>query len=157
MSFALSPQGQEIVERIGFVGQNVSPVVSRAVPSDAPERYKQLTTGASRLSLDFRFRSGSSELDNKALADLDRVVTFLTDLHYSGQNILLLGFADSTGASQTNEALSKNRANVVAQQFQERGLNAFAVVGFGPQLPVASNGTPEGRDKNRRVEIWVRK
>lgn len=157
VSFALSPQGQEIVERIGFVGQNVSPVVSRAVPSDAPERYKQLTTGASRLSLDFRFRTGSSELDNKALADLDRVVTFLTDLHYSGQNILLLGFADSTGASQTNEALSKNRANVVAQQFQERGLNAFAVVGFGPQLPVASNGTPEGRDKNRRVEIWVRK
>lgn len=155
--FALSPQGQEIVEKIGFVGQNVSAIEGRAIPDDAPEWYKQLTAGASRLSLDFRFRTGSSELDNKALSDLDRVVTFLTDVRGSGQNILLFGFADSTGASQTNATLSKNRANVVAQQFQQRGLNAFAVVGFGSQLPVASNETPQGRDKNRRVEIWLKK
>jgi len=157
VNFALSPEGQEIVEKIGFVGQTVAPTQGTSVPSGAPERYRQLTTGATRLSLNFRFRSGSSELDNKASADLDRVVTFLTDLHYSGQNILLFGFADNTGTSQTNDALSKDRANAVAQQFGERGVNAAAVVGLGSQLPVASNETAEGREKNRRVEIWLKK
>ena len=157
VDFALSPQGQEIVEKIGFVGQNVTPTQGTTIPGDAPDRYRQLTTGATRLSLDFRFRTGSSELDNKALADLDRVVTFLTDLHYSGQNILLFGFADSIGPTEVNDALSKTRATAVAQQFEQRGVNASAVVGLGSQLPVASNETAEGREKNRRVEIWLRR
>lgn len=157
VDFALSPQGQDIVDKIGFVGQNVAPTQGAAIPSDAPERYRQLTTGATRLSLDFRFRTGSSDLDNKALTDLDRVVSFLTDLHYSGQNILLFGFADTTGTAQVNDALAKNRADAVAQQFEQRGVNAAAVIGLGSQLPVASNETPEGREKNRRVEIWLRR
>jgi len=157
VDFSLSPQGQEIVDKIGFVGQNVAPTQTAAIPSDAPERYRQLTNGATRLSLDFRFRTGSSDLDNKALTDLDRVVSFLTDLHYSGQNILLFGFADTTGTAQVNDSLSKNRATAVAQQFEQRGVNAAAVIGLGSQLPVASNDTPDGREKNRRVEIWLKR
>jgi len=81
----------------------------------------------------------------------------LTDLHYSGQNILLFGFADSTGSSQANDALSKNRADSVARQFEQRGVNPSAVLGFGSELPVASNETPDGRENNRRVEIWPKK
>ena len=157
VDFALSPQGQEIVEKIGFVGQNVTPIQGTTIPGDAPDRYRQLTTGATRLSLDFRFGTGSSDLDNKALADLDRVVTFLKDLHFSGQNIMLFGFADSIGPTEVNDALSKTRATAVAQQFEQRGVNASAVVGLGSQLPVASNETAEGREKNRRVEIWLRR
>jgi phosphate transport system substrate-binding protein len=157
VDFALSPQGQEIVEKIGFVGQNVTPIQGTTIPGDAPDRYRQLTTGATRLSLDFRFGTGSSDLDNKALADLDRVVTFLKDLHFSGQNIMLFGFADSIGPTEVNDALSKIRATAVAQQFEQRGVNASAVVGLGSQLPVASNETAEGREKNRRVEIWLRR
>ena len=157
VNFALSPHGQEIVEKIGFVGQSISPTPVTSTLTDAPDRYRRWTTGATRLSLDFRFRSGSSDLDNKALADLDRVVSFLTDLHYSGQNILLFGFADGSGTPQVNDALSKNRATAVAQQFEQRGVNAAAVIGLGSELPVASNETPEGREKNRRVEIWLKK
>jgi len=157
VDFALSRQGQDAVEKIGFVGQNVSSTQATVIPSDAPTQYRQLTNGSNRLSLDFRFRTGSSELDNKALADLDRVVTFLTDLHYTGQNISLFGFADSTGTRLGNDALSKNRADAVERQFEQRGVKAAAVVGFGSQLPVASNETAEGREKNRRVEIWLRK
>ena len=157
VDFALSPQGQEIVEKTGFVGQNLIPTQGTTIPGDAPDRYRKLTTGATRLSLDFRFRTGSSELDNKGLADLDRVVTLLTDLHYSGQNILLFGFTDSIGTAEVNDALSKNRATIVAQQFEQRGVNASAVIGLGSQLPVASNETAEGREKNRRVEIWLKR
>lgn len=157
VDFVLSPQGQDTVEKIGFVGQNISPRQGAGIPGVAPARYKQLTTEANRLSLNFRFRTGSSELDNKAVVDLDRVVSFLTDLHYSGQNILLFGFADSTGSNQANDALSKSRADAVARQFEQRGVNPSAVVGFGSELPVASNETPDGREKNRRVEIWLKR
>jgi phosphate transport system substrate-binding protein len=153
VDFALSSIGQNIVAEAGFVGQNVSAVASAgstAVPAD----YRRLTSGFERLSLDFRFREGSSQLDNKAVADLTRVVTFVTDLHYSGDNLVLLGFDDAKEAAAN---LSKARADAVAQQFEQHGVKAGTVMGFGSQIAVASNDTPEGRQKNRRVEIWLKR
>jgi phosphate transport system substrate-binding protein len=153
VDFALSSIGQNIVAEAGFVGQNVSAVPSAgstAVPAD----YRRLTSGFERLSLDFRFREGSSQLDNKAVADLTRVVTFVTDLHYSGDNLVLLGFDDAKEAAAN---LSKARADAVAQQFEQHGVKAGTVMGFGSQIAVASNDTPEGRQKNRRVEIWLKR
>jgi phosphate transport system substrate-binding protein len=156
IQFAISKAGQEIVGENGFIAQTV--VGERqSVSSTAPTAYKQLTNGAERLSLDFRFRTGRSDLDNKALLDLDRVIGFVSDLHYSGDSVYLFGFADSTGTQQKNQQLSEDRARTVEQQFKLRGLNPGTVRGFGSDLPVASNDTPEGREKNRRVEIWVRK
>jgi phosphate transport system substrate-binding protein len=154
VDFALSSMGQNIVAEVGFVGQNVSAAAAAASSTAVPADYRRLTTGYDRLSLDFRFREGSSQLDNKAVADLARVVTFVTDLHYSGDNLVLLGFNDSKEAT---ENLSKARADVVAQQFEQRGVKASTVVGFGSQIAVASNDTPEGRQKNRRVEIWLKR
>jgi phosphate transport system substrate-binding protein len=154
VEFALSSMGQNVVAEIGFVGQNVSAAAAATGAAAVPADYRRLTSGYDRLSLDFRFREGSSQLDNKAVADLARVVTFVTDLHYSGDNLVLLGFDDSKEATDN---LSKARAAAVAQQFEQRGVKASAVVGFGSQLAVASNDTPEGRQKNRRVEIWLRR
>jgi phosphate transport system substrate-binding protein len=71
--------------------------------------------------------------------------------------VMLLGFADSTGSAGANEALSRNRSTVVAEQFATRGLKPATVTGFGSALPVASNDTEDGRQKNRRVEIWLRR
>jgi len=156
VDFALSKAGQNVVEDGGFVAQNVKAENERPVAA-APSEYKSLTAGAERLSLNFRFRSGSTDLDNKALVDLGRVIDFASDLKYTGQNILLLGFADNTGAASANAALSAQRAKVVADQFKRRGLDPAVVTGLGSTLPVASNDTEDGREKNRRVEIWVRK
>lgn len=156
VEFALSKQGQDVVGNSGFVAQNVTPQ-SQAVAEGAPLEYKQLTQGAERLSLNFRFRTGKSDLDNKAIVDVDRVVTFIADLRYTGDKILLFGFADSTGTREGNNALSLNRAKIVEDQFIQRGLKPAVVRGFGSDLPVASNDTDEGREKNRRVEIWVKK
>jgi phosphate transport system substrate-binding protein len=154
VDFALSSMGQNIVAEVGFVGQNVSAAAAAASSTAVPADYRRLTTGYDRLSLDFRFREGSSQLDNKAVADLARVITFVTDLHYSGDNLVLLGFNDSKEATDN---LSKARADAVAQQFKERGVKASTVMGFGSQIAVASNDTPEGRQKNRRVEIWLKR
>jgi phosphate transport system substrate-binding protein len=156
VEFALSKPGQDVVGESGFVAQNVVPQ-AEVVASDAPLDYRQLTSGAERLSLNFRFRTGKSDLDNKAIVDVDRVVGFITDLHYTGDKIMLFGFADSTGGAAVNKTLSLDRAKTVEDQFAQRGLKPGVVRGFGSDLPVASNDTPEGREKNRRVEIWVKK
>jgi phosphate transport system substrate-binding protein len=156
VDFVLSSIGQNVVAQIGFVGQNVVAAAAAAGPATVPDEYRRLTSGSDRLSLDFRFRAGSSQLDNKAVADLTRVVTFVTDLHYSGDNLVLLGFNDGKEA-EADDDLAKARADAVAQQFEQRGVKAATVVGFGSELGVASNDTPEGREKNRRVEIWLRR
>jgi phosphate transport system substrate-binding protein len=156
IEFAISTGGQDIVGAKGFIAQNVRQEKQNVAP-DAPAEYKRLTDGAQRLSLDFRFRSGQAVLDNKARVDLDRVIRFVSDLHYSGSNVMLFGFADSVGVAAANKTLSENRARAVEQEFKQRGLNLGVVKGFGSDLPVAANDTEAGREKNRRVEIWVKK
>jgi phosphate transport system substrate-binding protein len=154
IEFALGRQGQDVVADSGFVSQNVN--AERFAPPPGTPEYTRMTSGAQRLTLNFRFRAGSSELDNKALVDLDRVVSFISDLRYSGKDVMLFGFADSTGRDAANETLSKDRARTVSGQFEQRGLKAGGVTGFGSGNPIASNDTAEGREKNRRVEIWVK-
>lgn len=156
IEFALGKSGQDVVGANKFISQNVEAVKVAAPPPTAPTEYAKLTQGAQRLSLDFRFKTGSSELDNKAVADLDRVVSFLSDLHYTGDRLMLLGFADSTGSAAKNLQLSKDRAKTIADQFGPRGVTPSVVTGFGAEDPVASNDNEEGRQKNRRVEIWVK-
>jgi len=156
VEFALSKQGQDEVAANGFVSQNVE-LEKTAVAQEAPDAYKQLTQNAERLSLDFRFQPGKAEQDNKALADLDRVVSLIADRGSAENGILLFGFADSTGTPQVNQALSLSRARVIADQLIQRGLKPAIVRGFGSELPVASNDTDDGRERNRRVEIWMKR
>jgi phosphate transport system substrate-binding protein len=154
--FALAPPGQDIVEKNGFVGQKVETMTSPAAPSNAPQQYLQLMKTAERLSVDFRFRTGSSVLDTKAVDDISRV-TAAMDGQSSGHGMILVGFADNTGMAAGNLELSRQRAQVVAGQMERRGIKPSLVTGFGQELPVADNGTEEGRDKNRRVEVWLKK
>lgn len=156
IQFAISKTGQSLLSAHSFVAQTVTSE-RQDVPSNAPEAYRKLTSDANRLSLDFRFRKGSASLDNKALVDLDRVITFVSDLHYSSDSILLFGFTDETEGKQASCLLSEGRALTVAEQFRRRGLTLKTVRGICSALPVASNDTDEGREKNRRVEIWVRR
>jgi phosphate transport system substrate-binding protein len=114
----------------------------------------RLHPGASRLSTDFRFRSGSSRLDTKAHGDIGRIVGLIE--RNPGKRLLLFGFADSIGGAEANLRLSRERARVVADELIMNGLKVEAVDGFGTAHPVADNATPEGRERNRRVEIWIK-
>jgi len=155
VEFALSKRGQDVVGATGFVTQNVAQV-SQTVSENAPEEYKQLTRNANRLSLDFRFQSGQTILDNKARVDLDRVVSLIADLKYPGDKIMLFGFSDGVGTPQSNQALSVSRAKAVENEFIQRGLKPAILRGFGSGLAVAANDSTDGQAKNRRVEVWIR-
>jgi outer membrane protein OmpA-like peptidoglycan-associated protein len=71
--------------------------------------------------------------------------------------IRLDGHTDVTGAAQFNFDLGERRAHAVAGFLRDGGVSGdrLEVRSFGPTRPIASNDTPEGRRRNRRVEISV--
>lgn len=161
VEFALSDPGQEIVDDTGFVGQALT---AEAIPereeavvaTNLPPAYERLIRDAERLPFNFRFQTGSDALDNKSYRDLGRLVQFMSDRDYQDREVLLIGFADAQGSGDSNLELSRRRASSVERELQSEGIKP-AVDGFGEELPVASNDTEEGREKNRRVEVWLRR
>jgi outer membrane protein OmpA-like peptidoglycan-associated protein len=77
---------------------------------------------------------------------------------YDKTLIDVVGYTDSTGPLDLNMRLSQDRANSVAAYLQSQGVLAtrIATQGMGPQNPIASNDTPDGRQANRRVELILR-
>jgi len=151
--YALGSEGQSMVEKIGFISQNIRS--EKPEPSPAfPAEYLELTRDAERLSLNFRFQLGSDQFDNKAQRDLQRLVDHLAQNRR--QRVLLLGFTDSSGSAEVNQQLSHRRAVTLETALQVRGIDPAVVRGFGPAIAIASNDSEAGRNKNRRVEVWVR-
>ena len=84
---------------------------------------------------------------------LDEVAKTLAS--YQSTFIDVTGHTDSTGGDAINQPLSERRAAAVADYLQYQGVQRarMATKGYGSQFPVASNGSEDGRSKNRRVEI----
>jgi chemotaxis protein MotB len=105
------------------------------------------------------FDSGKAELRAGAAPLLDRVAKVLNE--FPNQPVGVEGHTDSQPIKrsgwQSNQALSVARANAVLSELVKRGVPAgrLTPVGYGEARSVAPNDTPEGRQKNRRVEIVV--
>ncbi|MCA3158211.1 MAG: phosphate ABC transporter substrate-binding/OmpA family protein [Burkholderiales bacterium] len=152
LEFVQSDAGQEVVRRTGFIPQLISAEKVDA-QAEAPSDYKLLTQQAQRLSFSFRFRTGSNELDSKAVRDFYRLVNYLSK--NSGKSVYLLGHTDSQGGASQNLLLSKNRALKVSEQLKLSGISIKQIYAMGSSLPIASNEDEFGRNRNRRVEVWV--
>ncbi len=70
-------------------------------------------------------------------------------------NLRVEGHTDSTGTDAINDRLSRERANAVVSFLEGQGVAArrLTAEGYGSKIPVADNGTVDGRARNRRVEI----
>jgi outer membrane protein OmpA-like peptidoglycan-associated protein len=101
------------------------------------------------------FPSGQAALLPAAMSSLDNVVTALKST--PDRNITVEGHTDSVGTHTFNVDLSLRRAQSVRDYLVSQGLPSEIVKaqGLGPDRPIASNGTPDGRANNRRVEIIV--
>jgi outer membrane protein OmpA-like peptidoglycan-associated protein len=103
------------------------------------------------------FNSGSSELDmDKSTNQLTNIVRIMEA--NPGVQLKLGGYTDNTGSEQTNMTISQARADAVAMALIGMGIDSDRVVaeGYGPQFPVASNDTEDGRAQNRRIDVRVR-
>ena len=155
VDFTLAAEGQRVVQATGFVAQDVRAyrVVAR---NDAPPEYRELVRGARRLSVNFRFGAGSRLLDGKVMRDVDRLAAFMREPEHRDLPLLLLGFADESETSPyLAVSLSNDRVDLVARLLEDRGVPAHRSRGMGGAAPVANNETPQGRQRNRRVEVWV--
>lgn len=68
-------------------------------------------------------------------------------------SFIIVGHTDSRASDAYNLRLSMNRANAVASVARSAGARIADIRGLGERVPAATNSTPEGMAKNRRVEI----
>jgi outer membrane protein OmpA-like peptidoglycan-associated protein len=102
---------------------------------------------------DVLFDTGKSTLKPGATSAIGRLANFLSQ--NSNTKVLIEGHTDSVGSDDYNIGLSERRARAVATELEARGIpeSQIQTLGRGKDMPVATNGTPEGRQQNRRVEI----
>ncbi len=77
---------------------------------------------------------------------------------YPEQSVSVAGHTDSTGSDDYNQGLSDRRARAVADFLAAQGVprSRIAAYGYGESRPVASNATAEGRQLNRRVQVFIK-
>jgi phosphate transport system substrate-binding protein len=177
LNWALSERSDDLVKQAGFV--DLAPELGAAPQLDRLDKallvqeadfdaieFKRVVVdmhGTRRLSTTFRFKPNVVELDNRALADLTRLSTALATMMANdpGMTVRVAGFTDPTGSRTLNVALAKSRAAIVRDAIAARMPQDFAKRirpdGYGPLLPITCNDTSEGRERNRRVEVWVRR
>jgi outer membrane protein OmpA-like peptidoglycan-associated protein len=140
--------------------------ISAAVPvDDNPNQTLKLTLRykgyrplnkkrpAARLVLKgIYFDTGKSTIKDKSFPRLNSVVEYMT--HKKSSRIEISGYTDNVGNPKKNKKLSKGRANACRNYLIAMGIDGSRIkaVGHGDKSPIASNKTPEGRQKNRRIE-----
>nr|WP_314539364.1 OmpA family protein [uncultured Massilia sp.] len=99
------------------------------------------------------FESGQATLTPKGRAILDEMVAAMMKL--KGRKIEIIGHTDSAGLRASNVSLSQARAATVKAYLASHGIaeELLSASGQGPDRPIASNDTAEGRARNRRIEF----
>lgn len=178
VTFAGSAAAQDVVRAEGFVDQSIDLLDDRdqamrladgliaLEPDVDPVALKDLALGlkrSSRMSTTLVFGLSSAKLDSKAEADVGRIADFIRDLRKSDptRGVILAGFTDSVGDFFANRALSQARAEQIRGDLLRAlgpDVPASAVVarGYSKLMPTSCNTTKEGRNRNRRVEVWVK-
>ena len=116
-------------------------------------------TQDNRLKLDIpsdvSFDVGRAAIKSNFAPILSQFATSLNQNPVS--TVTIIGHTDNTGSDAINNPLSIDRAEAARDYLVSRGVarTRIATDGRGSREPVADNNSPAGRDKNRRVEIYV--
>jgi outer membrane protein OmpA-like peptidoglycan-associated protein len=142
IGYKMDQQIKELKEQTAGSGVDVTPTDDgRAILVNLPDGVT--------------FDVGSATLKPQFRDTLDKIAASMK--LYPDSLIDVYGHTDSTGSDAFNQNLSENRARTVADYLAMRGVSSSRIRsrGFGETMPVADNGTDEGRAKNRRVEIKI--
>lgn len=118
----------------------------------ASEQHELDATLANRI---VEFQSGSALLTDTGKGILDQMAQAIAKLN--PKRVEIIGHTDSDGSRASNIVLSEKRAEAVRDYLIGKGVPAatLATKGVGPDQPVASNDTPEGKRQNRRIEFRI--
>jgi OmpA-OmpF porin, OOP family len=142
-------QKQQIASEVA-ASLNPSYVVNNGLRITASDQGLLDQTLANRV---IEFEIGKSDLTLRGKKILDDMASTLQKL--KGQKVEIIGHTDDQGLRVSNVALSQARAETVKTYFAIKGIDArlISASGVGPDRPVASNATGEGRARNRRIEF----
>ncbi|NUP09872.1 MAG: OmpA family protein [Polyangiaceae bacterium] len=120
----------------------------------------RVTSGEIVILRQVRFKFGQSALDQTVDPVSDDLLTEVRDViqeHPEIETIEVQGHADDMGTADFNKTLSQQRAEAVRRWLTTRGIDPKRLVakGYGSTVPVASNTTDEGRQRNRRVQFVI--
>ena len=102
------------------------------------------------------FATNKYDLNDNSKIELNNLANIMRQ--NSDVSIDIKGYTDNTGSDKINNPLSLNRAQSVANYLTQNGVpyaQLKNVQGYGASNPVASNETAEGRQQNRRVEVYL--
>jgi OOP family OmpA-OmpF porin len=130
---------------------NLNPPKSAKTRSAVSGKTSAITLAAMKIkNIEFGFNKAT--VPKSAYENLDKVAKLMTD---NKASVKLGGYADNKGGYVYNWKLSKSRADAVKAYLVSKGSDStrIAAVEYGYTHPIASNSTPIGRKKNRRVEV----
>ncbi|QYF92750.1 OmpA family protein [Massilia sp. PAMC28688] len=129
---------------------NPTYTVSNGLRVSAADQSVLDTTLANRT---IEFESGKATLTPAGRAILDEMAAAMLKL--KDRKVDLIGHTDNQGLRASNQNLSQARAEAVKTYLADRGINSdlMSATGQGSDRPIASNDTPEGRARNRRIEF----
>ncbi len=115
-----------------------------------------VTSEKLELSETVYFDTDKTTIDPASHSILDEVAKVLNG-HPEMRHVRVEGHTDNTGNDDVNTTLSQGRAEAVRDYLVKKGVAAdrLEAKGYGPSRPAADNATPEGREKNRRVEFLI--
>ncbi len=175
IQYATSDEVDGVLRKAGFIGfsvdrreQSTSDLRAVAllntdggpIEQQTAQRMLGQMRDFDRLSATFRFRTGSSELDERARIDKFRLIDYLAT-QPAGSEVLFVGFTDSVGRFENNLNLAERRAAQVAAEVAASAGNRLSAitlssVGYGEVAPSGCNESDQGRRINRRVEVWIK-
>ncbi|TVZ54784.1 outer membrane protein OmpA-like peptidoglycan-associated protein [Lutibacter sp. Hel_I_33_5] len=146
--------GGDTGDYIGDIMDKQAKEIRKALPGSKVERIGEgiiLTMGENAVGFD----SDEATFTMTAKDNLNKLVPIFKK--YINTNIVIYGYADSTGTENHNQKLSANRASSVKSYLTQNSINynRIKTKGLGTKDPIASNETLEGRSKNRRVEFAI--
>lgn len=120
-------------------------------PDEVPPELTQLAG----IMEGIRFDTDKDEIKSDSQPPLDNAVDVMK--RYPEIRVLITGHTDAQGGYRHNVDLSRRRARAVRDYLVERGVETKRIEtrGVGPDEPIASNDTPEGRALNRRIEFTI--
>jgi NitT/TauT family transport system substrate-binding protein len=142
-----------IVQNVKLTGAEHDAEGAAVFAKTTPSEAKAEAVSTKKVTI--TFNTGMSALSEQSKYVID---TEFGDIakNFSNAKIRVVGNTDNTGAHDTNVSLSKARAQAVADYLAHQygfDKNRFIVIGNGPDSPIASNSTEEGRSQNRRTDF----
>jgi OmpA-OmpF porin, OOP family len=121
-----------------------------------PPKRVEVTKEKLELKDKIYFDTGKSTIKPVSYSLLDEVAKVLNE-HGEVKKVRIEGHTDNTGSAKLNTKLSDARAKAVRAYLEKKGVASgrLDAKGYGPSRPAADNATPDGREKNRRVEFMI--